>query len=279
MKIIRRMLLIPILLVAPALALAAPATKSSTGKSTAKKSTAKKTTAKPKALFTSVKGSVRIKKGSSASKPAKKDATASVGDRIVTSKDSSATLRFFDGTELRLSPATEIRINNLTEGEKDKTLKFKLYLGKILANVKKLATPRSSFEIEAGGVVCGVRGTIYSMEYDPDKGTLSLDVDEGTVFSNSNGDIHNFNAGQGGNFLNGDLLGGTTGNPSGNEPPGGSSSNNNPAGGAADALGDLNTTVGGALESDGDSTFNDPSVGGGVKVNVIVNVGVNETGP
>ena len=36
--------------------------------------------------------------------------------------------------------------------------------GRVLSEVKNLARARSSFEVESGGVICGVRGTAFEVE-------------------------------------------------------------------------------------------------------------------
>lgn len=202
-----------------------------------------------------------------------------MGDRIAAGKDSSATLRFFDGSELRIKANTELRIDRLTEGTKDKTLKFKLYLGKILANVKKLATPRSSFEIEAGGVVCGVRGTVYSMEYDPATKKLDLDVDEGTVFAHFGGETQDFKAGEEAEFQGGKLQGDDAQGPGG---PSGAKDTKDVLEGASagnsslQSLNDMSNQLGTGALGNGDDSLTDPGVKGSVPVNVTVNVPVGE---
>ncbi len=140
-------------------------------------------------VFTAVKGKVEIKtkKGHKA-KTAEKDLTVFEGDRIITQDQSSATLRFFDGSTLDIFPKTEFVLAKLqkpTDTTQDKILQFKLIVGQLLAAVQKLTTSKSSFEIEAGGVVCGVRGTKFSLECVSGQHTpqVVLKVFEGTVYA------------------------------------------------------------------------------------------------
>jgi hypothetical protein len=59
--------------------------------------------------------------------------------------------------------------------------------GKLKTIIHKLATSNSSFEIESGGVVTGVRGTTFEVDYDKDKDLHTTKTYDGTVFSRANG--------------------------------------------------------------------------------------------
>ncbi len=156
-------------------------------------------------MFTAVNGKVQVKaKKGKKTRSAKKDTTVIEGEQIKTDSNSSATLRLFEGSELQISPNTQFALSKLQQPTlQDKVIRFKLLVGKLFAKVKKLATSKSSFEIEAGGVVCGVRGTQYSYSYDPVTNQVTVHVDEGTVYLNSNGHTYIFTAGQTGTFDNG----------------------------------------------------------------------------
>ncbi len=159
------------------------------------------------AIFTSVTGKVQImgEKGHK-SLAAQKDAAVVEGQRIVTGPAGQATLKTFDGSEIQISPNTDFRLEKLQQlGAKDKVIQFKLAVGKLFAQVNKLFSAKSSFEMEAGGVVCGVRGTQYSVFYDPSTGKVDVLVTEGTVWTTGNGQTHEFHGGQGGSFSNGNF--------------------------------------------------------------------------
>jgi hypothetical protein len=171
------------------------------------------------ALFTSVTGKVEIKglKGHK-NRLAHQDSTVLEGQRIVTGPDAQATLKTFDGSEIQISPNSDFQIAKLQKSSAvDKVIQFKLFVGRLFASVKKLASAKSSFEIDAGGVVCGVRGTEYSVFYNPTTGKVDVVVTEGTVWTTSNGQTHEFHGGQGGSFLNGNwtIPPPTSGNPGG----------------------------------------------------------------
>jgi hypothetical protein len=151
------------------------------------------------AIFTQVQGDVQIETGKYQKvEKARKDQVVVEGDRIVTQDNSSAVLRLFDGSQLTISPQTDFILSQLQQSPThDKFLHFKLFLGKLAAEVKELTTAQSSFEIESGGVVCGVRGTQFSMAVDPHQHTVQLDVIEGKVWARSKGGPEQiFTAGQ-----------------------------------------------------------------------------------
>ncbi len=124
--------------------------------------------------------------------------TVQVGEK------SQAVLQCPDGSLLTLSAGTQMHIVTLQRpSPKEKNFLFHLDAGKIFAQVKKLFSAKSTFEIDAGGVICGVRGTEYSVGYDPKTKTLDLDVFEGTVNAGAGGNGHLFGAGQSGHFVDG----------------------------------------------------------------------------
>src|ERR1700677_1580239 len=152
-------------------------------------------------IFTAVKGKVEVKtKKGHKTKTAEKDLTVFEGDKVITHDQASATLRFFDGSTLDISPNTEFVLSKMqqpNDTHPDKILQSKLILGQLLATVQKLTTSKSSFEIEAGGVVCGVRGTKFSLccngNHIPQ---VQLKVFEGTVYAiDTNGNKFFFHAG------------------------------------------------------------------------------------
>jgi hypothetical protein len=154
-------------------------------------------------VFTSVSGEVSVTHARK-SATALKDSTITEGDDVLTGKNSTATLRFFDGSELSVKPETKFTIGKLQKGAgEDKILQFKLAIGKLFATVKKLASSKSSFEIEAGGVVCGVRGTEYEVDFDPDKDKVDIFVTDGNVWAKSGGETFQYGPGGEGHFTDG----------------------------------------------------------------------------
>ena len=213
----------------------------------------------PKGTFISVSGTVEIKSQTShKARLAQVGDTVVEGQRVVTQKDSNAVLQFFDGSELTIKPNTDFWLSKLEKpSDKDKILNFKMLAGNLFAKVAKLTSTNSSFEIEAGGVVCGVRGTEFSMNFDPSDNKLTLTVVEGTVFSDIGGNIVPYGVGTQVEFLNGVFQGisnpqqGSSGKPGGNDIV------------ITDkTTDDLQKTFGGLITVNGDDVFTDPAVGG-----------------
>ena len=219
----------------------------------------------PKGTFISVSGTVEIKSQTSRkARLAKVGDTVVQGQRVVTEKDSDAVLQFFDGSQLTIKPNTDFWLSKLEKpSDKSKVLKFKMLVGRLIAQVTKLGSSDSAFEIQAGGVVCGVRGTHFSMDFNPQNQKLILDVFDGTVYSHFHGHSQDFGAGSEGQFLDGNLLGHL-------RPPGPS---NDPA------LQDLSFQFQNNVNVNHDNGQSDPAVGGSSNLNITVKVPPGENVP
>jgi FecR protein len=218
-----------------------------------------------KGTFLSVSGTVEIKSQTNhKGRLAKVGDTVVEGQRVVTDKDSNAVLQFFDGSQLTIKPGTDFWLSELKKpADKDKILKFKMLFGQLIAQVTKLSSSNSAFEIQAGGVVCGVRGTHFSMDFNPSNNKVVLDVFDGTVYSHFHGHSQDFGPGSEGQFLNGKLLGGL-------KPPG---PGQNPA------LTDLNNQFQNNVNVNHDNGQNDPAVGGTSAVHITVDAQQRENQP
>jgi hypothetical protein len=108
-------------------------------------------------------------------------------DRIVTGKNSKAYLQFADGGIVEVGPDTDVKVGRLEVTPRDFKARFLLAWGKLKAEVKKLSSSSSAFEIEAGGVVMGVRGTIFGVDFDKVTRQVSAKTFEGSIFSLAGG--------------------------------------------------------------------------------------------
>jgi hypothetical protein len=136
------------------------------------------------AVATVIQGTARVY-----SKEATKGLVIKKGDRIKEDQEvrvaekSRIELRFPDGTMMRLSEKSslkmrELAFNKQTEG---KNVKVDLDGGKLWANVKKLTTPDSSVVVKTSNAVAGVRGTVYQVNVNEDKSAL-VKVYDGEVY-------------------------------------------------------------------------------------------------
>jgi hypothetical protein len=114
-------------------------------------------------------------------KNAKENMTLEEGDRIRVGDGTEVILRLKDDTVVHLDENSELEIARLSENESQGFLsRLKLLVGSILSDVKKnLPDTHSSFEVESGGVVCGVRGTIF--EVANNGGNVETTTHEGAV--------------------------------------------------------------------------------------------------
>jgi hypothetical protein len=220
------------------------------------------------ASFLSVKGTVLVKDSSGQSSPATVGSSVAQGESVVTDKDAEAVLKLFDGSQLTLKPGTDLELSQLEKpSDTDKILKFKLLVGEMFAKVEKLVSAKSSFEVEAGGVVCGVRGTEIYMNYDSVHDHLDLRVLSGRVYVKAGGQTTFLNAGEAGHFTHG-MVGPGPVQKEGDEPL-----SHDPA------LRDLKAQFARSLLLSHDDVFTDPAVGGLSVIPLKANVPSNEAGP
>jgi predicted secreted protein len=91
--------------------------------------------------------------------------TVEQGDEIITKENSQATLSLDENTLIRLGPDSDLHITALGPNETNGFIsRLELAGGKIMSEVEHLADRQSTFEVNAGGVVCGVRGTAFEVE-------------------------------------------------------------------------------------------------------------------
>ena len=140
--------------------------------------------AQNEALVTMVQGTARVfTKGAMAGRVLKKGDRLKKDDVIKVAEKSRLEIRFPDGTMMRLSEKSSIKMrdvfyNRQTEGKK---VYVDLSVGKLWATVKKLVTPDSSVVVETSNAVAGVRGTVYRVNVEEDKSAL-IKVYSGSVY-------------------------------------------------------------------------------------------------
>jgi hypothetical protein len=104
-------------------------------------------------------------------------------DEIKTGDDGNAYLEFQKGGVVEVGPNSDATVKNLDTGGKDFKARFFLAWGWFKAKVQKLTTSSSSFEVDAGGVVAGVRGTVFGVNYDKDTKKVEAQTFDGQIFT------------------------------------------------------------------------------------------------
>ena len=236
-------------------------------------------------VLSQVSGKVEVAGLSSKTSKVAKDGTkVRETEKVTTGADSKTIVRFFDGSQLAISPNSSVQLNKIQKlSDQDKVLHFKLLVGKLMATVQKLASSKSSFEVEAGGVVCGVRGTQFVLQYDPSTGKVDVKVLDGTVWVQAGNNTYTYGAGQGGSFTNGNPDQGQNNNGSGSNSGQGKGGNDfNPfygfnGNGGDDPGGSLTNLDGGVGQVTGETGDNGRSDAG--NPGVVINLDFPEYNP
>jgi hypothetical protein len=136
------------------------------------------------AVVTAIQGTARIyTKDSAAGRLLKKGDVLRRENEVKVAEKSRIELRFPDGTVMRLSEKSHLKMSELSFDRQtdSKNVKVDLSLGKLWANVKRLVTSDSSVEVRTTNAVAGVRGTVYRVNVEEDKSAL-VKVYDGTVY-------------------------------------------------------------------------------------------------
>lgn len=144
------------------------------------------TSAEPRAneaVITAIQGTARAYTKQSSGRLLKKGDVLKREDEVKVAAKSRIEIRFPDGTVMRLSEKSHLKMNELSFNKQteSKNVKVDLSLGKLWAKVKKLSTSDSSVEVKTTNAVAGVRGTVYRVNVDEDKSAL-VKVYDGTVY-------------------------------------------------------------------------------------------------
>lgn len=141
----------------------------------------------PQYVLDQIKGTVLVKaKDSAKPEPAEEEQTVQAGDEIITQAGSEATLTLNQTTMFHLSENTDLQVSDLDSAQPGSFIThLKLAAGRILAQVEKLTQSHSVFEIESGGVICGVRGTAFEVQ--KDGSLVQANTFEGTVVMSKGG--------------------------------------------------------------------------------------------
>jgi hypothetical protein len=140
----------------------------------------------PPLFLAEVKGEVYLVHGGD-KKKADPPQKVETDDRIVTGKDSKAYLEFQSGGTIEVGAESDMKISQLEVKPDSFKARFLMAFGKMKTMIHKLAASSSVFEVEAGGVVSGVRGTTFEVGYDQAKKEEATKTYDGTVYTRVNG--------------------------------------------------------------------------------------------
>jgi len=136
------------------------------------------------AVVTVIQGSARVySKGVASGRLIKKGDALRKDQEVKVAEQSRMEIRFPDGTVMRLSEKSHLKLNEFSYNKQtdDKNVKVDLSVGKLWAKVKKLTTPDSAVEVRTSNAVAGVRGTVYRVNVEDDKSAL-VKVYDGSVY-------------------------------------------------------------------------------------------------
>jgi hypothetical protein len=136
------------------------------------------------AVVTAIQGSARIyAKDSTTGRLLKKGDVIKRENEVKVAEKSRIEIRFPDGTVMRLSEKSHLKMSELSFNKQtdSKKVKVNLSLGKLWAKIKRLTTSDSSVEVATTNAVAGVRGTVYRVNVEEDKSAL-VKVYDGTVY-------------------------------------------------------------------------------------------------
>ncbi len=132
-------------------------------------------------LVTFVTGNVKIIQKSEAGAKeldAKVGMKVKMGDAIKT-ENGKIDLQTKTGSTIRIREMTVLNIDQLASLEGGET-KIQLEHGNVLANVQK-STSKEEFKVATPTAIAGVRGTVFSVEFDPFEKKSKVEVMEGKV--------------------------------------------------------------------------------------------------
>lgn len=103
------------------------------------------------------------------------------GDEMVTGVDADAQLKFADGTIMKVSEMTELLIADLLTKGSRMAVTVALTLGEVSAKVNPKHAFQTDFKVTTPSGTAGVRGTVFSVFYDPSSRTIIETTREGSV--------------------------------------------------------------------------------------------------
>lgn len=110
-------------------------------------------------------GEVALRKsGQELWNPISKNDRIEEGDEILTMRDSYVILEGMDGVMLTIPPQSQVLFERLRTDGKRMDVSIKVKKGETVSEISRILTGGSKFQVGAGSVVAGVRGTKFAVE-------------------------------------------------------------------------------------------------------------------
>ncbi|MGH2836718.1 MAG: FecR family protein [Thermoleophilaceae bacterium] len=128
-----------------------------------------------------ISGEVTAEKEDGSSRALKAGDTVGAGVELKTGIDSEVTLQFADGAVMTISEMSWVFISDLLNEGSRQTIRVSVKLGELDATVNPQKAFQSDFKVTVPYATAGVRGTKFSVFYDPVAKVSLLSVREGIV--------------------------------------------------------------------------------------------------
>lgn len=102
------------------------------------------------------------------------------GDKVKTQPESRCEIKFNDGSVVRIDEQSVYTIQKAEVKSDQREVESELSIGKLWANIKKMAKQTDKWSLRGPSAVVAVRGTIYRMDANEDS-TTQVRVYEGSV--------------------------------------------------------------------------------------------------
>jgi hypothetical protein len=138
--------------------------------------------------MTVLRGSVAVFHADrSAVQPAPSGLVVQPGEEVRTLSGSSATITFFQGTEVELGENTDLLIERVSSADGHIDIALTQVFGVTLHRVHTLSEPGAAYQVEVGGAVAVVRGTEFVLYGPTDEHVVGIacldDCDSRTTFA------------------------------------------------------------------------------------------------
>jgi len=133
------------------------------------------------AKITAIEGEVAIRFNEGEWRPLKVGDKVGEDAELFTGVDSRLVVTFTDGTTFELRQLSQLLVDTILRRENRKDVAIRLRVGELNANVKKEKVVDTNFEVQSPTATTSVRGTRFSVFYDPVGRATLVSVKEGTV--------------------------------------------------------------------------------------------------